>query len=88
MEGDRATQRLVNGLKRSVRMGGIDCGGSSDDREIITVLGFSPLQIRSVERGVTVERSPDVTPSSIILGPFRRSAEVHLAPTDKLASGA
>src|SRR6266581_2342268 len=74
--------------KRSVGMGGIDCGGPSNDREIIPALGFSPTGMRSVKGGVAVERSPDVTPGSIILRPFRRSAEVHLVPTDKLAGSA
>jgi len=83
-----ATQRLVNGLKRSVGMGGINCGDPSNDRDIIPRRGFSPVGMRSVKGGVTVERSPDVTPGGVILSPFRRSAEVHLVPTNKLASSA
>jgi len=73
--------------KRSMRMGDIDCGGLSDDREI-TWLGFSLAWVRLVKGGVAVERSPDVTSSSIVLCPFRRSAKVHLAPTNKPAGSA
>jgi len=74
--------------KRSVRMGYIDCGGLSDDRAIKPMLGFSPMGMRAVKRGGEVEHSPDVTSGRVILRPFRRSAEVYLAPTDKLASSA
>ena len=69
-------------------MGYIDCGGPSNDRDIIPILGFSPMGMRPVKGGVAVECSPDVTPGSIILHPFRRSTKVHLAPTDKPASSA
>jgi len=87
MEGDRATKRLVNGLKRSMRMGGIDRGGPSNDREI-TWPGLGPARVRSVKGGVVVESSPDIAPRRIILSPFRRSAKVHLTPTNKLAGSA
>ena len=43
------------------------------------------MGMRSVKGRGEVERSPDITPGSIILCLFRRSAVVHLAPTDKLA---
>jgi len=69
-------------------MGDIECGGPSDEREIIPMLGFSPMGMRSVKGGVAVEHGMDVTPGRIILSPFRRSAEVYLAPTNKLASSA
>jgi len=46
------------------------------------------MGMRSVKGGVAVERSPDITPGSVILCPFRRNAAVHLVPTDKLASSA
>ena len=65
----------------------IDCGGPSDEREIAW-LGFSLVQVRLVKRGVAVECSPDITPGSVVLCPFRRSTEVHLVPTDKPAGSA
>ena len=74
--------------KRNVGIGDIDCGGPSNDRDIIPSLGFSPMGMRLVKGRVAVERSPDVTPGSVILRPFGRRAEVHLAPTDKLAGSA
>ena len=51
MEEDRATQQPVNGLKRSIRIGGIDCEGPSNDREIIPRQGFSPVGMRLVKGG-------------------------------------
>ena len=51
MEGDGATKWPVNGLKRSMRMGGIDHGGPSNDRENIQ-LGLGPVQMRLVKGGL------------------------------------